>query len=164
MDMFRHPLLCRWIVNLSYSWFATSLGYYVLSTSSASVTAGLNFYLEFCLLAIIEIPFIFMLTFSMKYVGRKVLLVSTLIICGVVSLSELVIPGSATQLVCAIIAKGFISATFSLVYIYTAEVFPTALRSSGVGICSLFARIATIVSKFVTGPVCKFILQAISKI
>lgn len=46
-----------------------------------------------------------------------------------------------------------VSATFSLVYIYTAEVFPTILRTLGVGVCSLFARIAVIMSPFVASAV-----------
>lgn len=164
MDMFKHPLLRRWVLNLAFSWFATSLGYYVISTATTSVMGNLDFYLAFTLIALIEIPFIMVLTFAMKYIGRRALLASTLIICGILCLLVLVIPGENVIFICALLAKGFVSATFSLVFIYTAEVFPTVLRSFGVGICSLCARVATVASPYVTEAVRTKDLECIVKI
>ena len=40
--------------------------------------------------------------------------------------------------------KFFASSSFALVYMFTAELFPTTIRSSAVGICSLMARIGGI--------------------
>merc|ERR1719354_954406 len=40
--------------------------------------------------------------------------------------------------------KFFASSSFALVYMYTAELLPTTIRSSGVGVCSLMARIGGI--------------------
>ena len=46
--------------------------------------------------------------------------------------------------VLAMIGKFFASSSFALVYIFTAEIFPTPIRSSGVGLCSTMARIGGI--------------------
>lgn len=113
--MARHPLLCRWCLNLAFSWFATSLGYYVISTSTSSVMGDMDFYLAFSLIAIVEIPFILVLTIAMKYIGRRALLAGTLIACGVICLVAVIAPGDDVTLGCAILAKGFVSTDVAIV-------------------------------------------------
>ena len=50
---------------------------------------------------------------------------------------------------CAMIGKFCISASFAIVYVYSAEVFPTVLRTTGVGSSSMCARIGSIVAPYV---------------
>ncbi|PIK53111.1 putative organic cation transporter protein, partial [Apostichopus japonicus] len=49
----------------------------------------------------------------------------------------------------AMIGKFGISASFSLIYIYSAEVIPTPLRSVGVGMCSTAARVGGILAPLI---------------
>ena len=39
-----------------------------------------------------------------------------------------------------------VSAAFALVYLYTAEIFPTMIRATVVGMCSMFARVGGILA------------------
>lgn len=45
--------------------------------------------------------------------------------------------------------KFFNSASFDIVYIYSAEIFPTVVRNVGVGSSSTWARIGALVAPFI---------------
>lgn len=42
-----------------------------------------------------------------------------------------------------------LSATFGMIYLYTAEIFPTVTRSTAVGLSSSFARIGGVIAPFI---------------
>ena len=48
-------------------------------------------------------------------------------------------------LICIAFGKAFSAAGYATLYVYTAEVYPTPLRSIGLGITSMFARIAALI-------------------
>ncbi|KAL0962680.1 hypothetical protein UPYG_G00343910 [Umbra pygmaea] len=45
--------------------------------------------------------------------------------------------------------RSLVSMNFNVVYIYTAEVYPTAVRSLGLGFCTSFSRIGGMVAPFI---------------
>ena len=49
------------------------------------------------------------------------------------------------------IGKFGLTATFAIVYLYAAELFPTVLRSSGLGSSSMFARLGSIFAPIIGG-------------
>ena len=51
--------------------------------------------------------------------------------------------------VLAMFGKLFSTSSFTLVYFYTAELYPTTIRSTGVGVCSLMARIGGFSAPFI---------------
>jgi len=44
--------------------------------------------------------------------------------------------------------KFFASASYAIIYIYANELFPTNVRNTGMGICSMIARIGAIIGTF----------------
>merc|ERR1711974_464652 len=48
------------------------------------------------------------------------------------------------RLALALVGKAGASACFAIVFVYTAEMFPTPIRNSAVGICSTVARIGAL--------------------
>ncbi|NWY56317.1 S22AD protein, partial [Chionis minor] len=52
--------------------------------------------------------------------------------------------------VLAVIGKFMATASFSTSYVYSAELFPTIIRQTGVGLCSMSARVAGIVAPLIS--------------
>lgn len=53
------------------------------------------------------------------------------------------------MIVFALIGKFCIMASFSMAYIYALEVYPTSIRSTGLNMCSTFARVASVLASYV---------------
>ncbi|NWR60369.1 S22AD protein, partial [Bucorvus abyssinicus] len=51
--------------------------------------------------------------------------------------------------VLAVVGKFTASASFSTSYVYSAELFPTVVRQTGVGLCSMLARVAGIMAPLI---------------
>lgn len=54
----------------------------------------------------------------------------------------------------AMIGRFCISVGFFLVYLFTAELFPTMLRASSIGFCSMLGRVGAIASAYIGELVC----------
>ena len=52
----------------------------------------------------------------------------------------------------SLVGKAFISISYSVVYVYASEIFPTEVRMIGMGTGNMFSRIASMSASFVGGP------------
>merc|ERR1719507_1340848 len=138
-DLFSKEL---WLITtvLWLAWPIVTLGYYGITFGMANLSDDL--FTNFIVSSIIEIPAYILVLLVMDIIGRKPLFSGSLlftgiacIICGVLD------TGSTFRTVLAMIGKFFASANFAIVYMYTAELYPTIIRSTGVGCCSVMARI-----------------------
>ena len=48
--------------------------------------------------------------------------------------------------VLAMIGKMCASASYAIIYLYTSELFPTSIRNTGMGTCSMMARIGAMIA------------------
>ena len=60
-----------------------------------------------------------------------------------------VLTNEASKSALAQLGKFMITASFAMVYQYSAEVFPTVVRNAGLGSCSFFSRIGSIIAPFI---------------
>lgn len=49
----------------------------------------------------------------------------------------------------AMVGKFGITASFAVIYVYTAEIFPTVLRQTGIGVSSMFARLGGVLAPII---------------
>ncbi|CAJ1063492.1 solute carrier family 22 member 4-like [Xyrichtys novacula] len=130
-------------------WMAINIGYFGLSlnTSNLSGDPFMNCFLS----AAAEVPAYVVSTWLLKKCPRRVLLSTFLIIGGGVLLLIQFIPDSLQSVALALEMTGKFGFTmaFSIVYIYTAEIYPTVLRNVGMGMCSSAARIGSITAPYV---------------
>lgn len=154
-DLFRTARLCCRTLNVSFNWLVNAMVYYGLSLS-ADTLGGTTFH-AFGLLALIEVPGVVLAVLALQCIGRRATLCSFLVLAGcfcvVVPFVPEDVPWLSTVLVTA--GKCFITASFACIYLYSAEVFPTSHRNTGIGIGSMSARIGTIASPFIASDLSK---------
>uniref|UniRef100_F6RQ19 Solute carrier family 22 member 16 n=1 Tax=Equus caballus TaxID=9796 RepID=F6RQ19_HORSE len=133
--------LTLWLI-----WFTGSLGFYSFSLNS--VNLGGNEYLNLFLMGAVEIPAYVFVCVGMNSLGRRNILafslISTALICGVI----MVIPNDyhIWSVGATMAGKFAIGAAFGLIYLYTAELYPTLVRSLAVGSGSMVCRVGSIVA------------------
>ncbi|OCT73833.1 solute carrier family 22 member 13 [Xenopus laevis] len=150
IDLFRNKTLRKLTLVMCLVWFVNSFVYYGLSLNVGSF--GLNIYLTQLVFGAVEIPACFGAMFSVQLFGRKPSQMFYLFLGGTVCLIITVIPKNLPIVVTvlAVIGKFSIASSFSICYIYTAEVFPTIIWQNGVGLASMAARVAGIIAPLIS--------------
>ncbi|XP_075067343.1 solute carrier family 22 member 13-like [Mixophyes fleayi] len=144
IDLFRIPNLRKKTLIMCFVWFANSLVYYGLSLSVGSF--GLDIYITQLVFGAVEIPARLGSIFMVQYLGRKWSQALCLLLAGTACLIITTIPRefSVVITVLSVIGKSATASSYSVCYIYAAELFPTVIRQNGVGLCSMTARVAGI--------------------
>ncbi|CAI9613603.1 unnamed protein product [Staurois parvus] len=142
IDLFRTPRLRRISICCGMVWFATSaFSYYGIILNVGGL--GFDIYLTHFLYSLVEFPGKLGVYFLMNHLGRRWSLFFTMLMTGVCIGVSAGIPPSLRpfRTAVAIIGKGFSEAAFTGVILYTAELFPTAIRQNGIGYASFVGRL-----------------------
>ncbi|XP_037779161.1 organic cation transporter protein-like [Penaeus monodon] len=153
IDLLRTPNMRKRSVNLFYCWAVCTLVYYGLSSNSGNL--GGNIFVNFIATMLIEIPSYVFSFLVLDRMGRKGTLSFVLLLGGVACFVSGFIPEDfgAIIVTLSLVGKFGIAAAFAIVYVYSAEIFPTEYRSVGIGACSMCARIGGIIAPFVASLV-----------
>ncbi|XP_072513655.1 solute carrier family 22 member 13b [Salminus brasiliensis] len=149
LDLFRVGNLRKRALIMSYIWFVTSLVYYGVSLNVGNF--GLDVYLTQLIFGIAEIPARLGCFPLIERFGRKKSQSAALLLGGTACLVIAAIPSDYPVVVTiiAVIGKFSLAASFSIVYVYTAELYPTVVRQNGVGLNSMCARVAGILAPLI---------------
>uniref|UniRef100_A0A8C3M9M7 Uncharacterized protein n=1 Tax=Geospiza parvula TaxID=87175 RepID=A0A8C3M9M7_GEOPR len=149
LDLFRKKHLLKVTLIMSCAWFVNSIVYYGLSLNVTNF--GLDIYLTQLAFGAVEIPARFACIFTLQWFGRRKTQAVLLVLSGLVCLIITAIPEDqpVATTVLATIGKFAASASFSTSYVYAAELFPTVVRQTGVGLCSMSARVAGILAPLI---------------
>jgi len=141
MDLFKTPNLRKKTLNICLCWFANSLLYYGLSLSTGKL-AGNPFLILF-LMAFVELPSYVITVLLMDRTGRRSLMSFFMLTGGLCCIIATQLEqGSTANTTVVMIGKFLIASSFAIVYNYSAELFPTVIRNSALGIGSMCARLS----------------------
>ena len=119
--------------------------FYGLTFQSSSL--GSNTYVTLAAISVVDIPANILVTIAMTFYGRKPVLFGCSLMAGLSCLATIFLAKSSPFFtVIVIFGKSNIAAAYTLMYIYTAEIFPTVIRSTSVGLCTVFARVGGIIA------------------
>ncbi|XP_051732678.1 solute carrier family 22 member 4 isoform X3 [Ctenopharyngodon idella] len=148
-DLVKSSNICCITVLLCLVWFAVSIGYNALSLNTSSLHG--NIYLNCFLSAVVEVPALIMAWLMLRCWPRRLCLTSTLSLGGLVLLFIHLIPEHLSSVTTTLVMLGkfSLSAAFAIVYPATAELYPTIVRSTSLGICSMASRVGGLSAPYV---------------
>uniref|UniRef100_A0A3Q2DPL5 Solute carrier family 22 member 4 n=1 Tax=Cyprinodon variegatus TaxID=28743 RepID=A0A3Q2DPL5_CYPVA len=130
-------------------WMVITISYYalILNTSNLHGDPYLNCFLS----AVTEVPAYIFALLLLRFCSRHICQSSTLFLGGVMILCVRLIPFDlpSVAITLEMFGKFGVTAAFCVVYSVTSELFPTVIRNTAMGWCSMAARIATIISPFI---------------
>ncbi|CAD5228563.1 unnamed protein product [Bursaphelenchus xylophilus] len=139
VQLYTHKRLLMFTITMTYLWVCDAICYYGLSLFSSEL-AG-NKYLNYVLLGLIELPSYFVAPYLLNFFGRRYSISGLHFLAGVGFIGALFVEHSTVSFVFWMIGKFGISCAFTSLYVYAAEIFPTHLRSGGIGACEVGARV-----------------------
>ncbi|XP_052820404.1 organic cation transporter protein-like [Mya arenaria] len=152
--MFTIPKLLIRTLIIYLNWAVVNMVYYGLGLNVGNL--GGNIYVNFAINSAVETAAYLLCLVSLHRVGRKTLHSGSMIVGGVACLltifSTLYGGTSLHWLTIALsnIGKFGISAGFAIVYIWTAELFPTLVRNSGIGSSCMVGRFGSVICPYIT--------------
>ncbi|CAF1208581.1 unnamed protein product [Adineta ricciae] len=155
MTLFRSRIMLIISVNLFFQWLVQNLVFYGVSQNTGSWK--LNPYLSFTVSALVELAAYIVVHLILDRIGRKKPYCMFAVLFGIVALLAIPVQkymtkDSTVQVVWMniinVALKFLASASYAIIYIYANELFPTNVRNTGMGICSMVARVGAIIGTF----------------
>ncbi|XP_064143966.1 organic anion transporter 3 [Loxodonta africana] len=149
VDLIRTSTLRLLLICLSLAWFSTGFAYYSLAMGVEDF--GVNIYLLQIIFAGADVPAKFITILSMSYLGRRITQAASLLLAGGSILVLTFVPSDLQTLrtVLAVFGKGCLSSSFSCLFLYTSELYPTVIRQTGLGLSNLWARVGSMMAPVV---------------
>ncbi|XP_061103248.1 organic cation/carnitine transporter 2-like isoform X2 [Conger conger] len=139
----------RWItVMLSFVWWVVAIGYFALSLNTSSLLG--DHFLNCFFSAVVEVPAYILAWPLFRSFPRRLSVVPMLVFSGAVLLSTQLIPTnlSSVSIALEMMGKFGVTVAFSILYPYTAELYPTVLRNTAIGICSMASQLGAIAAPY----------------
>lgn len=145
----RIPILRRITIALFGCWFCTGVTYWGISLSGT--TFSTDPFLYMVLSSLMEIPGYSGFTPFVAHLGRRSVLAFNFSVCAASILTILVTPSNYPRIIfsLALVGKLFITGSYGMLYLVSSELFPTCLRSRGLNVSSMMARLGSVISPFI---------------
>lgn len=141
--IFKSSILAMRMVNCSVCWIVVVHCFYGMSVSSTKIQGDDNKYFSFILVVFAEMPAALICYFLSDRLGRRSTLFTGLAVAGIAIIGSAYVPPDQTMIMRILFFTAMlaISVAFSMLYIFTAEIWPTSLRNTLMNLCSMIGRI-----------------------
>ncbi|XP_034961304.1 solute carrier family 22 member 4 [Zootoca vivipara] len=148
LDLFRTRNIATITVFSLLLWMFTSIGYFGLSLNTPNLHG--DAYLNCFLSAVIEVPAYVIAWLLLRNLPRRYSIAGTLFLGGGVILFIQLVPPNLNILsvILVMLGKFGITSAFSMLYVYTAELYPTIVRNMAVGATSMSSRVGSIIAPY----------------
>lgn len=148
-DLLRTPNMRKKTLCMCYLWFVCGMCFFGV-TVYTGLLAG-NIFVNVAATAVIELPATIICVFAMQIYGRKRPLMAVNLMSGIALICIAFVPEDNVKLIVTLVAIGIIgmSIAFIIVYLFAGEIFPTVIRTVGIAVCSMSARIGSMSAPFV---------------
>ncbi|XP_054481193.1 solute carrier family 22 member 4-like [Anoplopoma fimbria] len=128
--------------------FGSCTGYYSLSFNTSQLHA--DPYMSCFISAAVEVPAYISSWLALRYLPRRLSLCCMFLIEAVALFLIQLVPQSLSNLSIALemLGKYVVTITFGMMFGYIAELYPTLLRNTAVGVCSTVGRLGNCIAPF----------------
>ncbi|XP_074532223.1 solute carrier family 22 member 7-like [Halichoeres trimaculatus] len=149
LDLFKTPKMRLLSLKTGIVWFGVALTYYGISLNISGF--GLNMYLTHFIYAAIEVPAKLTIYCFLNIIGRRKCQAGTLLLTGICIAINIFLPKSLWHVrsIVAILGKGLSEASFTTVFLYTTELYPTVIRQNGMGYVSFISRLGVSIAPLI---------------
>ncbi|XP_070829412.1 solute carrier family 22 member 13-like [Chaetodon trifascialis] len=139
-------VLRKYFLTIILAWFSLNVTYYCLSFNVGNF--GLDIFLTQLMFGLTELPAHILCIWLLEALGRKVSLMSTLLIGGFLCMLILAVPQGNAVAVTVLVTSGrfFINWAGSVCNVYVQELFPTSVRQTASGLGSIASRAGGLLS------------------
>ena len=139
------PKLVIESLQQGYIWMVVAMGYYGLY--SATDDLGGSVYRDFVLLNLVDIPALFLAMYMLERIGRKYSTIVPMLLGGIACIIVGFIPRQGSykvgRIIMGSIGKFFLGFGFNGIYTWSVELYPTRVRSLGMGFTNVCSRIGS---------------------
>ncbi|KAL6651457.1 hypothetical protein ACP70R_010382 [Stipagrostis hirtigluma subsp. patula] len=151
VDVFRsRTMRVRLVLSVLIN-LLTSVVYYGLSLNVVNLKT--NLYVSVVVNSLAEMPAYLLTALLLDRYGRKPLGVGTMLLSGIFCTAGSLIAGTGImrvlRMACGVVGIFGMAATYNLLFIYTAELFPTVVRNAALGCTAQAAQMGAIVAPLV---------------
>ncbi|XP_035211209.1 solute carrier family 22 member 5-like isoform X2 [Stegodyphus dumicola] len=144
-------------ITLSIMWATVYLAYYGLQLNIYNLMG--NEFVNFSILSLAEIPGCIICWYMLERFGRRFTLATNFIFIGLACLLPLA-EYPYIDVASSILGKMFASGIYATAYQYSSELFPTVIRSSGMGMSNTVGLLATLYAPYIVYLLCSDITPA----
>uniref|UniRef100_A0A452UW99 Solute carrier family 22 member 4 n=1 Tax=Ursus maritimus TaxID=29073 RepID=A0A452UW99_URSMA len=148
LDLFRTRNIATITIMSLLLWMLTSVGYFALSLNAPNLHG--DAYLNCFLSALIEVPAYITAWLLLRTLPRRYIIAGVLFLGGGVLLLIQCVPADYNFLSIGLVMLGKfgITSAFSMLYVFTAELYPTLVRNMAVGVTSMASRVGSIIAPY----------------